>query len=464
MKLGGDRIMSKRLLLVTLLITLTMLVAACGGGSTQPAAPPAEEVKEEPKQEATEEVTEEATEEAAEEPAAEVAAGCDDPLGCVVIAPGDDLRIASALVIAGPNETLGIDSQTGVEVAIQDRGQVAGHPVSLQAEDDGCSAEGGQTAATKIASDPTIVAVVGHSCSSSCTPAAPIYNDAGLTMISPSCTAPALTAEASHVASLLRTAHNDNVQGRVMAEFVYNELGLRAAATIHDGSPYAEQLQQVFADVFRELGGEITAQEAVNVGDTDMRPVLTSIATGQPEIIYYPIFIAEGAFVTAQAQEVAGLENTILAGADGMISPDFIAAAGEAANGMFISGPDLNFSGDKYQQFLVSYKEILGKDPVSAFHAHAYDASMMIFEAIEQVAQQDEAGNTVIGRQALRDALYATANFEGITGSLSCNATGDCADPKIAVNQIQNGAYVPIYQGGELVGELQGLESEHAGE
>ena len=81
-----------------------------------------------------------------------------------------------------------------------------------------------------------------------------------------------------------------------MAEFVYNELGLRSAATIHDGSPYAEQLQQVFADVFAELGGTITAQEAVNVGDTDMRPVLTSIATGAPDIIYYPIFIAEGGF------------------------------------------------------------------------------------------------------------------------------------------------------------------------
>jgi branched-chain amino acid transport system substrate-binding protein len=57
------------------------------------------------------------------------------------------------------------------------------------------------------------------------------------------------------------------------------------AATIHDGSPYAEQLQQVFADTFVELGGEITAQEAVNVGDTDMRPVLTSIVTGGPDLI-----------------------------------------------------------------------------------------------------------------------------------------------------------------------------------
>jgi ABC-type transport system substrate-binding protein len=379
---------------------------------------------------------------------AAVAQECEDELGCVTIGAGDPIRLASALVIAGPNETLGVDSQTGVEVAIKQRGPVAGHEVELQAEDDGCSAEGGQTAATKIASDESIVAVIGHSCSSSCTPAATIYNDAGITMISPSCTAPSLTAQDTHVASFLRTAHNDNIQGRVMAEYVYNELGLKSAATIHDGSPYAEQLQQVFADTFAELGGTVTAQEAVNVGDTDMRPVLTSIATGSPEFIYYPVFIAEGGFITSQAKEIAGLEATVLAGADGMFSPDFVKAAGEAAEGMYISGPDLAFSGDTYQTFLADYEEILGSGPVSAFHAHAYDAANMVFDAIEAVAVTDGDGNTVIGRQALRDALYATKGLNGITGKISCNENGDCADPKIAVNTIEAGAYVPVFTAG----------------
>ena len=445
-----------------------LLVAACGGGTVQEAAQQAQEQA----QQAAEEVQEaaEQTQEQVEQ-AVETTAGCDDPIGCVTVAPGEPLKIASALVIAGPNATLGLDSQYGVQIAIQDKGQVLGHDIELVPEDGGCSAEGGQTAATKIASDESIVAVIGHNCSSSCTPAAPIYNDAGLTMISPSCTAPALTAPATHIASFLRTAHNDNVQGRVMAEFVYNELGLRSAATIHDGSPYAEQLQQVFADVFTELGGQISAQEAVNVGDTDMRPVLTSIATGQPDIIYYPIFIAEGGFVTTQAKEIAGLENTVLAGADGMISPVFIEAAGDAAENMYISGPDLSFSGSRYENFKTAYTEISGENLLSAFHAHAYDAANMIFAAIEQVAQTDAEGNTIIGRQALRDALYGTTNFDGITGLLSCNENGDCADPKIAVNQIQNGAYVSIYQGGEFIAdtamaetEEQTMESEHAGD
>ena len=452
----------KPIWLMSLFIILALVLAACGDSGA-----PAEEPAEEPAAEesAAEESGGEEEAAAEEEPAAEpeVVAGCEDALGCVTIAPGDPLKIASALVIAGPNETLGVDSQRGVEIAIDDRGEVAGHSVELQAEDGGCSAEGGQTAATKIASDDSIVAVVGHNCSSSCTPAAPIYNDAGLSMISPSCTAPSLTGEGTHVDSLLRTAHNDNIQGRVMAEFVYNELGARTAATIHDGSPYAEQLQQVFADVFVELGGSVSAQEAVNVGDTDMRPVLTSIATGSPDIIYYPIFIAEGGFVTTQAKEIAGLENTILAGADGMISPDFIEAAGDAAEGMYISGPDLGFTGGAYEGFLAAHEAKYGEGPLSAFHAHAYDAANMIFDAVESVAQVDGDGNTIIGRQALRDALYATSGMDGITGNITCNELGDCADPKIAVNQITGGEYVPIGgamadDGGEAMAVVEGCE------
>ena len=152
--------------------------------------------------------------------------------GIVTIKKGEPVHIAYWFVISGPNTSLGMDTVRGCEIAIEDfGGKIKGHPIKLSGQDSACNPEGGQAAATKIASDDSIVAVVGHNCSSSCTPAAPIYNDAGMTMISPSCTAPALTDPASHVPSMLRSCHNDNVQGRVMAEYVFNELGLSKAAT-----------------------------------------------------------------------------------------------------------------------------------------------------------------------------------------------------------------------------------------
>ncbi len=92
------------------------------------------------------------------------------------------------------------------------------------------------------------------------------------------------------------------------------------------------------------------------------------------------------------------------------------------------------------------HTEKYGEAPLSVFHAHAYDGTNMILAALEAVAVQDEDGTLHIGRKALRDALYATADFEGVTGTLNCNEFGDCADPEIAVNQIQGGAYVPLWE------------------
>jgi branched-chain amino acid transport system substrate-binding protein len=370
---------------------------------------------------------------------------CEDPLGCVTYAEGEPIRIATSLVISGPNTELGMDSQHGVDIAGEFRGEVMGHTVEFQHEDDLCSAEGGQTSAQKIVSDPTIVGMIGTSCSGAGVPAAKIISDAGYVMISPSNTSPALTAPDQHQPGYLRTAHNDTVQGAAMAKFALEELGVTKAAAIHDGDPYTEGLARVFADSFEEMGGEIVAFEAAGKGDTDMRPLLKTVSeAGPPEFIYYPIFIAEGAAITTQAGEVAGLEDAILSGADGIQSPSFLEATGESAEGMYVSGPDLSFSNTLYQDFLAAYQENYGTEPTAPFHAHAFDATNMILDAIEQVAVEDN-GTIHIPRQALRDALFATAGLEGITGTITCDEYGDCADPKISVSQVQNSEFVKIW-------------------
>lgn len=371
---------------------------------------------------------------------------CADPLGCVDIAPGEPVHIAYALVISGPDETLGVDSRNGIEIAVDQKGQILGHDISLTGEDDGCSAEGGQAAGTKLAADPTIVAVIATSCSAAARVAVPLLSQAGFAIVSPSNTAPDLTEagnENQHP-GYLRTAHNDEVQGAAAAQFAFEELGVTRAATIHDGSLYAEKLQEVFANSFQEMGGEITAQEAVDPNGTDFRGALTSIAATTPEFIYMPIFVNAGSLITRQAKEVPGLEEVRLMGADGMFSPDVVEGAGDAVEGLYLSSPDLASFGEDYQTtFLPKYQEMFGTEPVSVFHAHAYDAANMIFAAIEEVAVQDEDGTLHIPRQALRDALYATENFTGLTGNLTCTPTGDCADPKIAVYESHAGEFPP---------------------
>jgi branched-chain amino acid transport system substrate-binding protein len=371
---------------------------------------------------------------------------CTDPLGCVTVAPGEPVHIAYALVISGPDETLGVDSRNGIEVAIDQKGQILGHDIRLSGEDDGCSAEGGQAAGTKLAADPTLVAVIGTSCSSAARVAVPLLSQAGLAIVSPSNTAPDLTLEGNENShpGYLRTAHSDLVQGAAAAQFAYEELGVRTAATIHDGSLYAEKLQEVFAETFQEMGGTITTTEAVDPNGTDFRGALTSIAATDPEFIYMPIFINSGSLIIRQVQEVPGLEDVGLMGADGMFSNQLVEGAGDAIEGVYLSSPDLAAFGPEYEStFKPKYQEMFGTEPISVFHAHAFDAANMVFAAIEQVAVQGEDGSLHIPRQALRDALYATSNMSGLTGSLTCTPTGDCADPKIAVYESHAGQFPP---------------------
>jgi branched-chain amino acid transport system substrate-binding protein len=360
-----------------------------------------------------------------------------DPLGTVTIKKGQPVHIAYWLVVAGSDASLGIDIRRGVELAIQDKGgKLLGHPIKLSGQDEGCSAEGGQAAATKLAADPTIVAAVGPTCSSAARPGAPILWKQGVSTVSASNTAPYLTdpKRGNEYNGYLRTAHNDKVQGAVAAQFAVKKLGVKTAATIHDGSVYAEQLQAVFAEEFKKLGGTIVAQEAVAPTDTDMRPVLTKIATGKPEFIYFPIFIAAGGHITRQAKEVSGLEKVYLMSADGTFSPDFYKAAGEAAVGMYHSSPDFSAFSAGYKDFLAKHQKKYGEKPLAPYHAHAYDAAMMIFAAVEKAGVKD--GDTLyIPRKALRDALYATKGQKGLTGTISCSEFGDCADPRIAVFQ-----------------------------
>jgi branched-chain amino acid transport system substrate-binding protein len=325
-----------------------------------------------------------------------------------------------------------------VEIAIEDLGgELLGHPIELTSQDALCTPEGGATAAQALAADTTIVGLIGSTCSDETVGGIQTITEAGLTTISPSNTRPALTAEDRDetYAGYLRTAHNDEVQGRVVAEFAFNELGVATAATIHDGSAYAEALQQVFADEFSALGGEVTAQEAVDRGQTDMSTVLSNIAADSPELLYFPIFTAEGGYIAEQVRDIPGLEDTILVGSDGLFSADFVAAGGPNTEGMYLSSPDFSAFGDAYQDFLAKYEEAYGEAPIQIFHAHAYDAANMLFQAIEEVAVEVD-GTLYVPKGALRDRIYATENFEGLTGTLTCNEFGDCSAPIIAMYEI----------------------------
>ena len=369
----------------------------------------------------------------------------DGSLGTVTVEPGEAVQIRSLNAITGDVAFFGLPIERSVVLAIADYGQVHGFDVDMGTGlDDLCSNDGGQAAAQIIVADEDVVGVIGTSCSGAATAAAPLITDAGMVLISGGNTSPALTSDLAGTAGpnysygYYRTAHNDLFQGRVMAEFVFNELGITEAAAIHDGDPYTQGLAKAFTDAFAALGGDVTGFSAVNKEDTDMVPVLTEIAAGSPGALFFPIFQPAGDFIAEQAPGVSGLENTVLLAADGLLNTSYLALS--QTEGMYFSGPDTRFgenvnasTGKSANDFLAAYERDYGEPPAAPFWAHGYDATTMLLDAIVAASHINEDGALVVDRQGVRQYLDNISGYQGLIGVISCDDFGDCGSGKITV-------------------------------
>ena len=422
---AGRRLRTRAL---ALLSCLALVALACGDDQ-EPAEP--------------EEVTVETTAAEAAEDAMDHLG--DGSLGVVEVEPGEAIQIRSLNAITGDVAFFGLPIERSVVLALADYGQVRGFDVDMGTGlDDLCSNDGGQAAAQVIVADEDVIGVIGTSCSGAATAAAPLITNAGMVLISGGNTSPALTSDLAGTAGdnysygYYRTAHNDLFQGRVMAEFVFDELGLTSAAAIHDGDPYTQGLAKAFTDAFEALGGDVTGFSAVNKEDTDMVPVLTEIAAGSPAALFFPIFQPAGDFIAEQASGVSGLEDTVLLAADGLLNTAYLALS--QTEGMYFSGPDTRFgenvnasTGKTANDFLAAYERDYGEPPAAPFWAHGYDATTLLLDAIAAASYVAEDGSLMIDRQGVREYLDNVRDYQGLIGLISCDDFGDCGSQLITV-------------------------------
>ncbi len=370
---------------------------------------------------------------------------CTDAIGCVEVAPGQPIRIGALQALSGTMARNGQDNLRAVELALDDRdGELLGHPIELKAEDSLCSKEGGSTAASKMVADPGIVGIIGPTCSGAAASAMVVLSEAGLVMISGSSTAPSLTSVAGEPGpdwqpGFFRTAQNDALSGRVAAIFAFQVFAVTEAATLDDGDPYTRGLANTFQTAFTDLGGEVVLAAGVNKGDTEMGPVLTAVARSGAKLLYFPVFPPEGDYIILQAREVEGLEYITLMSAEGLYQESTIEAVGEAGVGVHLVIPATP-EGPARDALLAKYEAKYGEVPEAVYYAHTYDAANLLLDAIETVAVREQDGTLYIGRQALRDTLYATTGYQGLTGSLTCDEYGDCGVARFQVVRLDDPA------------------------
>ncbi len=397
--------MSKRSYIFSILIAVSLILAACGGGAKAP-------------------------EQCADNP---------DETVCAVISEGSTIKIGYAGPMAGDYSAFGIDISNAGLLAVEDAGEFEGFSFELLVEDTQGSGEGGASVANLYVSDPDVVAIAGHTFSGSTAAAIPIYNEARLPMLSPSATRADLTMGDQDVFN--RIPFTDDLQGQFAAEYLYNVLAVTKLAIMHDGDAYGKGVAERVSGVFVGLGGEIVAVEAITPGETDYSAVLTDVGASDPEAIYFGGYYPEAA-VIAQGMPVAGMEGVILFSDDGTYGEAFIELAGAQAEGVYAATGAPLESAVK-AEFDAYYESVYGDAPgaISTFTWHGYDVVDALVQAIKSVAILGEDGNLYIPREALVAAVNGMVGYEGLTGTLSCTA-GECNASGPSFQVVSDGAWI----------------------
>ncbi|KAF0109663.1 MAG: branched-chain amino acid transport system substrate-binding protein [Chloroflexi bacterium] len=412
----------KAMKLLVVLTVLAMLFTACA-----PAATPTAAVK---------------TEAPAVAPVDEVPAVCaSDAFGCAVFAPGEVVKLGMGAPMTGGDSAFGLDISQGAFLAAKDAGDFNGVTFEVVAEDDGGSPEGGAAVANKFAADPAVVAIPGHIFSGATAAAMPIYEKAGFPMLSPSATNPALTTKGSPVFN--RIAFTDAIQGAFAANYLFEKLGVKKLALVHDGQDYGKGLVEVVAKEFAALGGEVVATEAITPKETDFTAVLSALASKAPEAVYFGGYTTEGAILANQMKQT-GLENAVFFGCDGTYGADFLERTGPNGEGAFavsLTPPNT----EAKLVFDAAYEAAYGSKPgtLSPFSWNGYDVTAALISMVKSVAVVGGDGKVYVPRGALVAAVRGLKDHVGISGTFTCQENGECnaSGPLFVV--VKDGAWVP---------------------
>lgn len=343
----------------------------------------------------------------------------------------EPIKIGHFASLTGDTATFGQSADRGARMAIDEinaAGGVLGRPLLVVSEDDRSITEEARTAAQKLIQRDGVVALLGEVASSRSLAAAPEAQRAGVPMISPASTNPKVTEVGDYV---FRTCFIDPFQGAVMARFAYEDLGARRVAILSDfKQDYSVGLAEFFRKTFRELGGEIVADERYTSGDIEFRAQLTTIRAAKPEAIFVPGYYTELGLIAKQAREL-GIDVPLLGG-DGWDSAKTLEIGGDAVEGYFFSNHYAADSDDpKVQDFVKRFEERYGSKP-DAMAALAYDAAGILADAIRRAGTTDGP--------ALRDAIAATKDYDGVTGRITIDSDRNARKDAVVL-QISGGRF-----------------------
>ncbi|MCC7476060.1 MAG: ABC transporter substrate-binding protein [Pirellulales bacterium] len=356
-------------------------------------------------------------------------------IGCGGGSSGDEICLGHYASLTGAQATFGRSTDNGILLAIEEinaAGGVNGKKVRLITYDDKGDAREAGTAATRLVTRDGVVAVLGEVATSLSLAAAPVCQENGIPMVSPSSTNTKVTQVGDKI---FRVCFIDPFQAYACAKFAREHEALKAnkAAILYDqASGYSVGLREEFAKSFAKLGGTIVSEQAYTEGDQDFSAQLTAIRASEPDVIFIPGYYTDVGNIAIQTQKL-GIATPLL-GADGWDSSKLAGIAGKAIEGAYYSNHYSQQDPDPaVQSFISKYKAKHGETP-DALAALGYDAARIVCLAIGQ------AGSTKGDDIAAK--LASTKGFPGVTGKISIDADRNAVKPAMMI-QMKDG--IPTY-------------------
>lgn len=332
----------------------------------------------------------------------------------------DKIKVASIFAKSGIAAAGNLTAIVGIRFAIQEinrNGGILGKEVEIIEYDNQSTPLHSKKAAEEAVQE-GVSAVLGANWSSHSQAMAAVLQEANIPMLAVFSTNPDVTRVGDYI---FRVCFIDSFQGRIMANFAIQNLKARKAAImVNSSSRYSEGLASYFREHFVAAGGQIVIEENYLQDEESFSPYLEKIIPVKPDVIFVPGHIVDSGRIIKQARDI-GLTVPILGG-DGWATSMYD-HAGSALDGNYFSGHwhEKNTT-EKSREFVNNYSES-SEIPMDGGTALAYDAVYLFANAVRN------AGSFTPSK--IRDALAATHEFIGVTGSITFDEFGDPVKPGI---------------------------------
>jgi branched-chain amino acid transport system substrate-binding protein len=354
-----------------------------------------------------------------------------------------EIRIGHVAPLTGGNAHLGKDNENGARLAIEEANaaniKIGGKTAkfALVAEDDQEDPKVGATVAQKLV-DAKVAGVVGHLNSGTSIPASPIYNQAGIPVISGSATNPKLTEQGFK--NQFRDVGRDDQQGPAIATYIAAERKPKLVAVVDDASAYGEGIANEVEKTLKAANVKVLPREKGTNKTNDWKAVLTKLRGRNPDAVFYGGMTSTAAPLIKQGREL-GMKAVFSFG-DGACEGEMVKLAGEATEGMLCSQAGIPVAAAS-KKFLDAYKKRFNQDPI-IYAPFTYDAANLIIEAMKKADSADPA-------KYLPE--LQKISYTGATGPISFDEKGDRKDAEITIFVMKGGKLEPlaVYKAGKIV-------------